>query len=124
MGSSDIQAKIKRGLAKAVSKTGSATSKKVYLVSKTNIGGNTPLDPPSIIETDVELINAIFKEYDQRMIGGSIIAGDRSLICDNDVYIKSGDVIKQGGTRYIVIEASKSAPTSDTLLYSLQVRVQ
>ena len=124
MGSANIQAKIKRGLAKAINKTGSTSSELVYLVQKTNTGGNTPIDPPVIAETDTLLVNAIFKNYDQSLIGGNIQAGDRQLVCDDTVQISVGNTIKQGSTNYIVIDLGQSSPTSDVLVYMPQVRVQ
>lgn len=124
MGSANIQAKIKKGLAKAVDKTGSANSELVYLVQKTNTGGNTPIDPPVTTETLIELVNAIFKNYDTSLIGGNIVAGDRMLVSDNTVLISVGDIIRQGTTNYVVIDLGKAAPTSDVLAYFPQVRVQ
>lgn len=124
MGSANIQAKIKKGLAKATSKTGSSSSELVYLVQKTNSGGNTPIDPPVITTNDVLLVNAIFKNYNQSLVGGNIQVGDRQLVCDNSVVISVGDIIKQGSTNYIVIDLGQSAPTSDVLVYTPQVRVQ
>lgn len=124
MGSANIQAKIKKGLSKAINKTGSTASELVYLVQETNTGGNTPINPPVIAEVDVLLPNAIFKSYDKSLIGGNIVAGDRQLVSDNTVEIKIGDIIKQGTTKYIVIDTDIKAPTSDVLAYISQVRVQ
>ena len=124
MGSANIQAKIRNGLAKAVNKTGSASSEKVFLIQMINTGGNTPIDPPVISENPIELVNAIFKEYNQSLIGGNIIAGDRQLVSDNTVAIAVGDTIEQGSTRYTVIDLGQSAPTSDVLVYMPQVRVK
>ncbi len=124
MGSANIQAKIKRGLAKAINKTGSAYSEKVFLIKVVNTGGNTPIDPPVTTETAIELVNAIFKDYNQSLIGGNIVAGDRQLVSDNTVVISVGDTIKQGSTMYTVIDLGQSAPTSDVLVYMPQVRVK
>ena len=124
MGSANIQAKIRKGLAKAIAKTGSASSEKVFLIKMINTGGNTPIDPPITTETPIELVNAIFKEYNQSLIGGNIVAGDRQLVCDNTVAISVGDTIEQGITRYTVIDLGQSAPTSDVLVYMPQVRVK
>ena len=124
MGSANIQAKNKKGLAKAINKTGSASSEKVFLIKMVNTGGNTPINPPVINEVPVELVNAIFKEYNQSLIGGNIIAGDRQLVSDNTVAISVGDTIEQGTTRYNVIDLGRSAPTSDVLVYMPQVRVK
>ena len=125
MGSANIQAKIKKGLAKAINKTGSASSEKVFLIQIIITGGTTPLDPiTSETENPVELVNAIFKEYNQSLIGGNIVAGDRQLVSDNTVVISVGDTIEQGSTRYTVIDLGQAAPTSDVLVYMPQVRVK
>lgn len=123
MSAASIQAKIRAGLARAVSKTGSASSEKVYLVSETG-GGGDPINPIPTVKTDIELINAIFTSYDISLIGGNIQIGDRQLISDNSVAIPTGATIKQGTTNYIVIGPSPVAPTSDVLIYKTQVRVQ
>ncbi len=124
MGSANIQAKIRKGLAKAINKTGSASSEKVFLIQMINTGGNTPINPPVVTESPVELVNAIFKEYNQSLIGGNIVAGDRQLVCDNTVVIEVGNTIEQGNTRYTVIDLGQAAPTSDVLVYTPQVRVK
>ena len=124
MGSANIQAKIRKGLAKAINKTGSASSEKVFLIQMINTGGNTPINPPVVTENPIELVNAIFKEYNQSLIGGNIVAGDRQLVSDNTVVISVGDTIEQGSTRYTVIDLGQAAPTSDVLVYMPQVRVK
>ena len=124
MGSANIQAKIKRGLAKAVNKTGSASSELVYLVSIVNSGGTNPLTPTVQTETPVLLVNAIFKEYNIKLVDINIQAGDRQLVSDNTVPITVGDIIRQGTTDYKVINVNKKAPTSDPLVYISQVRVK
>ena len=124
MSGASIRAKIKSGLAKAIAATGSAGADLVYLISETNTGGNNPLNPAVIVETETLLLNAIFKNYEQNLIGGDIATGDRMLVTDNEVEIKTGDIIKQGSVRYIVISLGLSAPTSDVLAYFPQVRVQ
>jgi hypothetical protein len=122
MGSSNIRAKIKRGLAKAVNRTGSSDSERIYLVTRS--GGGTPVNPTSVIEIKTLLVNAIFKNYEQGLTDSSIKAGDRQLVANNDVKIKTNDIIEQGSTRYIVIDVDEVAPTSDVLAYFCQVRVQ
>ena len=124
MSSANIQAKVKAGLANAAAATGSANAELVYLVSTTKSGGNTPLDPPVISESKVLLLNAIFTSYALNLVGGNIQAGDRKLICDNDVEISVGDIIEQGTTRYLVVDLGVTAPTSDVLVYFPQCRVQ
>ena len=124
MAAFDIQAKIKKGLARAVNKTGSPTSDLVYLMQQTVSGGDTPLDTPTVTVTPVLLVNAIFKSYEKELIGGNIVAGDRELVSDNAVEIKAGDTIKQGANEFVVIDVDIKAPTSDVLAYISQVRQQ
>lgn len=124
MAAIDIQAKIKKGLARAVNKTGSSASDLVYLMQKTVSGGDTPLDTPTVTVTPVLLVNAIFKSYEKELIGGNIVAGDRELVSDNAVEIKVGDTIKQGANEFLVIDVDIKAPTSDVLAYISQVRQQ
>ena len=124
MTSAYIQGRIKRGLAKAINKTGSPSIEKVYLMQKTVVGGDTPLDTPTVTVTPVLLVDAIFKSYDKELIGGNIVAGDRELVSNNDVEIQTGDIIKQGNDDFIVIDVDVKAPTSDVLCYIAQVRQQ
>ena len=124
MGSANIQAKIKRGLAKAVNKTGSSSSQKVFVIKKTETGGNDPLTPATVTELSIELVNAIFTEYDINSIDGNIQAGDRKLVSNSDVAIVIGETITQGTTKYIVIDVDNKAPTSDVLAYISQLRVK
>jgi hypothetical protein len=119
MSSADLQAKIKRGLAKAVAKTGSSSSELVYRVRKTQTG--TPL-APATTETTTLLVNAIFKSYDRKLTDINIRAGDRELVSDSDVEILQNDVIRQGSTDFVVIAVDYRAPTSDPLVNFSQVR--
>lgn len=121
MGSADIQAKIKRGLAKAVNKTGSLASDKIYLVSEIRTGGDG-VTPPTITSADILLVNAIFKSYDASMIDTEILTGDRMLVSDDSVAIKQGDKIKEGSKEYVVVNVDIKSPTSDRLAYISQVR--
>ncbi|MCP4321424.1 MAG: hypothetical protein GY787_06170 [Alteromonadales bacterium] len=116
--------RITRGLAKDIKKTASPIIKKVYLMQKTVVGGETPLDTPAVTVTPVLLVDAIFKSYDKELIGGNIVAGDRELVSNNDVEIQTGDIIKQGNDEFIVIDVDVKAPTSDVLCYIAQVRQQ
>ena len=124
MTSAYIQGRIKRGLAKAINKTGSPSIDKVYLMQKTVTGGDTPLDTPTVTVTPVLLVDAIFKSYEKELIGGNIVAGDRELVSNNDVEIQTGNIIKQGNDEFIVIDVDVKAPTSDVLCYIAQVRQQ
>ena len=122
MSAASIQAKIKRGLAKAVNKTGSAASDSVYLIKTTTVGGS-PLGGTTTSASTL-LPNAIFKSYDAKMFNETILAGDRLLVCDNVTPIVQGDTVQQGALFYLVINVDVKAPTSDTLVYIAQVRLK
>ena len=122
MGSIDIQAKVRKGLARADNKTGSSTSDKVFLITTTSTGTATEIG--IVTETSTLLLNAIFTSYNINLIGANIQIGDRQLISNSDVAIPAGSTIRQGSTDYIVIGPSPVAPTSDVLLYKTQVRVK
>jgi len=125
MSSLDIQTKIKKGLARAVKKTGSRQSQKVYLVSKAKTGGgNSPSNPPIFTSQDILLLDAVFISYDKKLLGETIRAGDRQLVSNSDVEIKAGDTIRQGSANYLVVDTGVTAPTSDVLFYKAQVRLQ
>lgn len=123
MSSASIQAKIKKGLAKAQFKTGSGNSDIVYLV-KTTVTAGTPLAPGVSTTVKTELKNAIFKNYDAKLVDINILAGDRQLVCDNVTVVKQGDIIEQGASKYLVVDVDIKAPTSDVLAYIPQLRLK
>ena len=123
MSAAQIQKRIKAGLKRAQIKTGSPTSDKVYLVKKSTTSG-TPINPGTTTTSTVELVNAIFIDYDAKLFDINILAGDRKLICDNVNMIKQGDTITQGALTYYVVSINVIAPTSDTLAYIPQVRLK
>lgn len=123
MSSASIQAKIKKGLAKAQSKTGSSNSEIVYLLKTTTTAG-TPLAPGVSTTVKTELKNAIFKNYDAKLVDINILAGDRQLVCDNVTVVKQGDIIEQGASKYLVVYVDIKAPTSDVLAYIPQLRLK
>ena len=123
MSSASIHAKIKKGLAKAQSKTGSSNSEIVYLLKTTTTAG-TPLDPSVSTTIKTELKNAIFKNYDAKLVDINILAGDRQLVCDNVTVVKQGDIIEQGASKYLVVDVDIKAPTSDVLAYIPQLRLK
>ena len=123
MSAAQIQKRIKAGLKRAQIKTGSPTSDKVYLVKKSTTSG-TPINPGITTTSTVELVNAIFIDYDAKLFDINILAGDRKLICDNVNIIKQGDTITQGALTYYVVSINVIAPTSDTLAYLPQVRLK
>ena len=123
MSAAQIQKRIRAGLKRAQAKTGSATSDKVFLVSKVTTAG-TPLSPGITTSTNIELVNAIFIDYDAKMFDINILSGDRRLICDNVTVVKQGDEITQGSLTYYVVSIDVIAPTSDALAYMPQVRLK
>ena len=123
MSAAQIQKRIKAGLKRAQIKTGSPTSDKVYLVKKSTTSG-TPINPGITTSSTVELVNAIFIDYDAKLFDINILAGDRKLICDNVNVVKQGDTITQGALTYYVVSINVIAPTSDTLAYLPQVRLK
>ena len=123
MSAASIRANIKKGLAKAVNKTGSAVSDSVYLIKTTTVGGS-PLGGGTTTSASTLLPNAIFKSYDAKMFNETILAGDRLLVCDNVTPIVQGDTVQQGALFYLVINVDVKAPTSDTLVYISQVRLK
>ena len=123
MSAAQIQKRIKAGLKRAQIKTGSPTSDKVYLVKKSTTSG-TPINPGTTTTSTVELVNAIFIDYDAKLFDINILAGDRRLICDNVNVVKQGDTITQGALTYYVVSVDVIAPTSDTLAYLPQVRLK
>ena len=121
MSAASIQAKIKKGLAKAINKTGSASSLPVYRVRTTQVG--TPL-APSATETITLLPNAIFKSYDKGLADVSIQTGDREMVSNSDNEIIQNDVIRQGTINWVVISVDKVTPASEALVYLSQCRQQ
>jgi biotin carboxyl carrier protein len=123
MSAASIQAKVKAGLAKAIAATGSPTSEKVYLVKFVTVGGD-PFGGGTTTETNILLTNATFKSYNAKLFGGTMLASDVALVCDGDVVIKQGDVIKQGLKLFTVEAMDVKAPTSDVLGYILMLRTK
>ena len=125
MSSANIQKKVKAGLAKAIAKTGSASSDEVFLVTETITGGDgTPLNPGAVTQSETLLKDAVFKAYDKSLVGANIQTGDREMVSNNDVEIKTGDTIKAGNDLYIVIDVDTKAPAGDALAYISQVRLK
>jgi hypothetical protein len=123
MSSAQIQRRVRAGLKRGYNKTGSPTADKVYLISKTIVAG-TPLAPGTSTSTNIELVNAIFIDYEAKHFDINILAGDRRLICDNVTIVKQGDEIVQGSLTYYVVSLGIIAPTSDVLAYMPQLRLK
>jgi hypothetical protein len=123
MSAASISAKIKSGLAKASKAVGSTGSDLIYVVKSTTAGGG-PLGGGVTTDVTTLLTNAVFTLYDAKLFSGTVLAGDRALVCDNTTVIDQGDTIKQGAVFYIVVSITIKAPTSDVLAYILQVRLK
>jgi hypothetical protein len=123
MSSLELSQDVKNLLAEAQKLAGSSTSEKIYVIKETITGGG-PLGGGTTSSTTTLLPNAVFKSYDAKLFGDTILAGDRMLVCDNATVINQGDTIQEGTAKYIVINIDIKAPTSDVLAYILQVRLK
>jgi hypothetical protein len=123
MSSLELSQDVKNLLAEAQKLAGSSTSEKIYVIKETITGGG-PLGGGTTSSTTTLLPNAVFKSYDAKLFGDTILAGDRMLVCDNATVINQGDTIQEGTVFYIVINIDIKAPTSDVLAYILQVRLK
>jgi hypothetical protein len=123
MSSNQLIQDVKNLLAEAQKLAGSSTIEKIYVIKETIAGGG-PLGGGTTSSTTTLLPNAVFKSYDAKLFGDTILAGDRMLVCDNATVIKQGDTIQEGTAKYIVINIDIKAPTSDVLAYILQVRLK
>jgi hypothetical protein len=123
MSSLELIQDVKNLLAEAQKLAGSSTSEKIYVIKETITGGG-PLGGGTTSSTTTLLPNAVFKSYDAKLFGDTILAGDRMLVCDNATVINQGETIQEGTAKYIVINIDIKAPTSDVLAYILQVRLK
>jgi hypothetical protein len=123
MSSSELRQDVKDLLAEATELAGSSTSEKIYVIKETITGGG-PLGGGTTASTTTLLPNAVFKSYDAKLFGDTILAGDRMLVSDNVTAINQGDTIQEGTVFYIVINIDIKAPTSDVLAYIAQVRLK
>jgi hypothetical protein len=123
MSSLELSQDVKNLLAEAQKLAGSSASEKIYVIKETITGGG-PLGGGTTSSTTTLLPNAVFKSYDAKLFGDTILAGDRMLVCDNATVINQGDTIQEGTAKYIVINIDIKAPTSDVLAYILQVRLK
>jgi uncharacterized protein (DUF433 family) len=123
MSSSELIQDVKDLLSEAISLAGSSTSEKIYVIKETITGGG-PLGGGTTSSVTTLLTNAVFKSYDAKVFGDTILAGDRMLVSDNVTAINQGDTIQEGAVFYIVINIDIKAPTSDVLAYISQVRLK
>ena len=119
----DISKKVKAGLRKANAATGENPNP-IYKEVKTLTGGDG-ITPPTETITDVQLVDAIFQSYDQKSVDNTLIkAGDRLIVCNGDVELDNGDIIKEAGIKYIVITSEIIRPAGVTLAVKAFVRRQ
>ena len=123
----DIQAKIRKGLKRAVNKTGSASSDLIYLIEIVG-GGGTPSAPIAPTENPVLLVDAIFKSIDQTNSSGQfddlIESGDRMLVTNGDVLMKPNSFVQVGADRFFVVDVDVKNPAGVPLAYICLVRSQ
>jgi hypothetical protein len=123
MSAASIIANIKKGLGNAATATGSPVSDKIYVVNSVTVGGG-PLGGGTTTSTNTLLPDALFKSFDAKLFGGTMLAGDRVLVSDNVTVITQGDTIQQGTSFYIVVAVDIKAPQSEVLAYISQVRLK
>jgi hypothetical protein len=125
MSAYDIQKKVKKGLAKAQKKAGAAASPKVYLEQEVIAGGNSPLNPPTVTVTNVELVNAVFKSIDQGLVDGdNILSTDVILVTDGYVTTKRGERVNSDGKVYVIVADDLKSPFGIALANILILRMQ
>ena len=125
MSAYDIQKKVKKGLAKAQKKAGATTSPKVYLEQEVVSGGNSPLNPPTVIITQVELVNAVFKSINQDLIDNTnILSTDVMLVTDGYVAVDRNEKITSNGKTYVVVANDLKSPFGISLANILILRGQ
>jgi hypothetical protein len=124
MAATDIQAKVKKGLAKAINKTGGAGAALVYKMAQSG-GGGTPVNPIPITESPVFLVDAVVKSYNAYLVDDTdILATDKQLVSNGDVVISQDDFIEIGSQRYIVKNVDVKSPAGIPLAYISQIRLQ
>lgn len=123
MSGASVAAKVKSGLRKANIAVGENPNQ-IYKQVKTLTGGDG-IAPPTETITNVRLVDATFKSYDQKSIDGtSVKAGDRLLVCNGDIAINQGDIITDGADRWLVVGVDNKTPAGIPLAYIAQVRKQ
>ena len=122
MSGADIQAKVKRGLAKAVDKTGSGDLVYVKKVTVTG-GGTSPIDPPTTATENVLLVDAIFKSIDLNQMDNTLVQrGDREMVSNADVELNVNDEITQGARKMYIVSVDRKEPAGVVLSYICVVR--
>ena len=125
MSAYDIQKKVKKGLARAQKKAGETASPKVYLEQEVVSGGNSPLNPPTVVITQVELVNAVFKSINQDLIDNTnILSTDVMLVTDGYVTINRNEKITSNGKTYAVVANDLKSPFGISLANILILRGQ
>lgn len=124
MSGASIAAKVKKGLRKANAATGENPNF-IHKEVKALTGGDG-ITPPTETITTVQLVDAIFKNYDQKFIDGtaSVLAGDRQLVCNGDIPLAIGDIVTEGADRWMVKFVDNKTPAGVPLAYIAQVRKQ
>ena len=97
----------------------------VYHVVKTETGGNSPLNPPVISQTDVP-VNAVFTSISRSMVDGTLIKqGDAGItVAKYSTEIEQGDTLKRDGKEYVVITKDPANPYGTSIVQKLIVRLR
>lgn len=118
----DIQAKIKKGLAKVTEKLGSGEL--IYLVKATVSTGN-PLSPGAVSSENVLLKDAVLRVIKvNQFSNSSAIDGDKELVIGCDVIVKVGDVVTQGASKMAIKTVNYIKPSGVLLAQKCIVREQ
>lgn len=129
MSASDIDKKLKAGLAKAVKATGGVHNgvkqKEVYLL-KNNVIQSGSLSQPPLVQSERFLLrNAVFTGLSKDLASDTQYKKtDVQLVCDGDYGIGQGDIIERDTDNFIVVSSSPVSTTGITLVNKLVVRKQ
>jgi len=122
MSGAAIQERIKKGLSRAIDRTGSASSPLVYKIERTS-GGGTPMNPLPIVTNSVLLVDAVFTGYNEYTVDQTLIkTGDRRLVTNGDIVISENDTIKVDGDEFNVEAVDVKSPAGVPLAYISQLR--
>lgn len=120
MAGSDIQARVKTGIARGRAATGngndSVTITKRTLVNRDPINGDT-------YTTQELALNAISINFEKTVVDGTnIMSGDVMLTADSSVPIELDEVVNINGENFVVKDPGKVAPAGVVLVYKAQLR--
>jgi hypothetical protein len=97
----------------------------VYHVKKTETGGTSPVDPPTVTTEELP-INAVFTTIGKSVIDGTLIKqGDAGLaIANYPTQILQGETIKRGAEEWVMITKDPVNPYGTSIVQKLIVRLR